>query len=325
MPRVAIVQAVPPPFDAEASCRVASQRIEEAAACGAKLVAFGETWLGTYPAWIDHWPRFGLWDDPVVKSLHARYRRSCVTVPGPEVDEICAAAARHGVAVVTGVSERVDDGPGRGTLYNALLVIDAAGTMVVHHRKLVPTYTERLIWGSGDGHGLRTVQTQVGRVGGLICWEHWMPLARQALHLAGEDVHVALWPTVHDRHALASRHYAFEGRCFVLAVGSVLHVDHLPAELTSELQGVPSHGWLMRGGSTVFAPDGDALFEPIFDREDLRVVDLPTDKLDEERMSLDVAGHYARPDVFTFEVDRANRRDFPERDDALSGRGGVSA
>ena len=141
--------------------------------------------------------------------------------------------------MVVGVSERVSAGPGRGTLYNSLLTIGPDGQLLNHHRKLVPTYTERMVWGNGDADGLQAVDTPAGRVSGLVCWEHWMPLARQALHDSGEDIHVAVWPTVHDRHQLASRQYAFEGRCFVLAAGSVMRASSLPPELEVEPSRVP--------------------------------------------------------------------------------------
>jgi nitrilase len=129
-----------------------------------------------------------------------------------------------------GVSERVDEGPGQGSLYNSLLTYDADGRLANHHRKLVPTFTERCVWGHGDQAGLRSVETAVGKVSALVCWEHWMPLPRQALHEQGETVHVAVWPTVHERHQIASRHYAFEGRTHVIAVGQIQRAGtHLPA------------------------------------------------------------------------------------------------
>jgi predicted amidohydrolase len=142
--------------------------------------------------------------------------RDSVAVPGPTLDALGAMARASEITLVVGVTERVEGGPGRGTLYNSLLTLGPDGRLLNHHRKLVPTYTERLVWGTGDAEGLRAVDTPAGRVGGLVCWEHWMPLARQAMHESGEDVHVAVWPTAHEMHQVASRQYAFEGRCFVL-------------------------------------------------------------------------------------------------------------
>ncbi len=154
---------------------------------------------------------------------------------------------------MVGVTERVAAGPGRGTLFNALLTLGPDGSLLNHHRKLVPTYTERLVWGPGDTAGLRAVETPAGRVGGLICWEHWMPLTRQALHESGEDIHVAVWPTVHEMHQVASRHYAFEGRSFVLAAGGLMRASALPVEFVSAAGSEDPDAWVLRGGSAIMA------------------------------------------------------------------------
>lgn len=312
--RVAIVQAAAVPFDVEASLDIAGALVAEAAAGGATLVVFGETWLTGYPAWIDYWPRQGLWDDPAVKDLYGRFRRAAITVPGPHADRLARLASEHGVTVVIGINERVDDGPGHGTLYNTLLVFDADGRLALHHRKLVPTHTERLWWGPGDAHGLRVVPTAAGRVGGLVCWEHWMPLARQALHEGGELVHVAQWPTHKAMAQVASRHYAFEGRCFVLAAAGLLHRDALPAALVEECVGIPDDGLLLRGGSAIVGPDGEWIVEPVFDREQILFASLDPERRDAEAMALDVTGHYARPELLTLGLRRGPPRR-PEDDD----------
>jgi predicted amidohydrolase len=213
------------------------------------------------------------------------------------------------VVLVVGVVERVDAGPGRGTLYNAVLTFGADGTLLNHHRKLVPTYTERLVWGPGDAHGLHAVDTPIGRVGALVCWEHWMPLARQAMHESGEDVHVALWPTAHEQLQLASRAYAFEGRCYVLAAGALLRASALPPELEPHPDIVKSPDqWVMRGGSAVIGPDGRYIIEPVYDEPRVLVANLDLARLHGERMALDVAGHYSRPDVLRLDVVRERRR-----------------
>jgi predicted amidohydrolase len=188
------------------------------------------------------------------------------------------------------------------------LTIGRSGELLNHHRKLMPTYTERLVWGTGDADGLRVVETEGVRVGGLICWEHWMPLARHALHESGEDVHIAVWPTVHESHQLASRHYAFESRCYVLAVGSLLRAAALPAALQPHPDRVKSRdAWLLRGGSAVIAPDGMYVVEPVWERPELIIAELDLTRLREENMTLDVAGHYHRPDLFSFGVRRGTR------------------
>ncbi|GAC1692952.1 MAG: hypothetical protein NVS9B5_35360 [Terriglobales bacterium] len=229
--RVAIAQFAPVYLDKTASVSRAIELIQDARKRGAQLVAFGETWLPGYPAWLDVCSDVASWDYAPTKEVFARLRQNSVTVPGKETAALCKAAADLTIDVVIGINERVESGPGNGTLYNSLLTITAEGKLANHHRKLVPTYTERMVWGNGDGRGLNSVNTRNGRVGGLICWEHWMPLARMAMHNAGERVHVAVWPTAHELHQLCSRHYAFEGRCFVLAVGLMMPARDLPLEL----------------------------------------------------------------------------------------------
>jgi predicted amidohydrolase len=160
-----------------------------------------------------------------------------------------------------------------------------------------------MVWGNGDGRGLSAVKTKSARIGGLICWEHWMPLARMAMHNSGEHIHVAVWPTAHDLHQLCSRHYAFEGRCFVLAVGLVMPARDLPPELKSASETQSQIGdWLERGGSAIIGPDTRYVVEPVFDREELIVADLNLNEIDQEFMTFDASGHYSRPDVFMFET-----------------------
>jgi predicted amidohydrolase len=302
--RVAIVQNSPVFLDLDASLAKAITLAEEAAKRQARLIVFGETWLPGYPAWLDYCRDVALWDHRPSKNVFAKLRRNSLTVPGKETEALAQVAAELKVTLVIGANERVETGPGNGTLYNALLTFSAEGQLANHHRKLIPTYTERLVWGQGDGRGLRSIETPGGRVGGLICWEHWMPLTRQAMHIAGEDIHVAVWPTVHQMHQVASRHYAFEGRCFVLAAGMVMRVKDMPDELrlTPELDANPE-SILLYGGSTIFGPDGEYVVEPLCEKEDIIIADLDLDALDRERMTLDVSGHYNRSDLFTFRVE----------------------
>jgi predicted amidohydrolase len=228
-----------------------------------------------------------------------------IVVDGDSGRRLADIARDAGVVLVLGVVERVEAGRNRGTLFNTLLVYDADGTLRTHHRKLVPTYTERMVWGNGDAAGIQAADTAVGRVGGLVCWEHWMPLARQALHESGEDVHAALWPTAHEMLQIASRAYAFEGRCFVLAAGSLLRARDLPPELEPHPAKVTSPDqYVLRGGSAIIGPDGHYLVEPVYEREDILVAELDLDRVREEKMNLDVAGHYSRPDCFAFGVSR---------------------
>jgi len=308
MVRVAIAQAeVQPTLDAGLAATI--RLIGDARAAGAGLVVFPETWLPGYPAWLDVCRDVALWDHEPVKRVFRRMAENSVVVPGPATDALSAAAREAGVVVVIGVTERIDSGPSHGTLYNAALIFDADGRLANHHRKLVPTYTERMVWGPGDAGGLTAVETKVGRVGALVCWEHWMPLARQAMHDSGEDIHVALWPTAHEMLQVASRHYAFEGRCFVLAAGSLMRAAALPPELEPHATKVRSPGdWVLRGGSAIVGPDGRYIVEPCFDRPELIVSDIDLGRVREERMTLDVSGHYHRPELLRLEIDRSTRR-----------------
>ncbi len=301
--RVAVVQAAPVHLDLAASMDRLLERTGEAAARGASLVVFGETWLPGYPAWLDHCGEVALWNNAATKEVFGRLRRNCLLIPGPETSRLGQAARQNQVTLVIGAQERVDSGPGNGTLYNVLLIFTPDGSLVRHHRKLVPTYTERLVWGPGDAAGLEAVDTPIGRVGGLICWEHWMPLARQALHESGEQIHIALWPTVHEMHQLVSRHYAMEGRCFVIAAGLIMRGADLPPELVRP-ESVNEDTLLQWGGSAIIAPDGTYVAEPVFDEETILVADLDLTHVDREKLTLDVSGHYHRPDIFELIVKR---------------------
>lgn len=305
---VAVVQAAVAASLADGLERTRALTVE-AAAAGARLVVFPETWLPGYPAWLDVCRDVALWDHEPTKRVFARYRAESVEVSGASGAAIARIAADTRVTLVVGVSERVAAGPGSGTLYNSLLTFAPDGRLLNHHRKLMPTCTERMVWGQGDSQGLHAADTPAGRIGGLICWEHWMPLARQALHVSGEDIHIAVWPTVHERHHIASRHYAFEGRCFVLAAGSLMAASALPQELERDPARAPSDDALvLRGGSAIIGPDGTYIVPPRFDEPAILTATLDTACLDAERMTLDVAGHYSRPDVFGFQVHQAPPR-----------------
>jgi nitrilase len=302
MIEVAVVQAEVTATLDEGFARTAGLT-REAAALGARLVVFPETWLPGYPAWLDVCRDVNLWDHAPTKAVFARYRAESVDVAGAGGHALSRIARDAGVTLVIGVSERVSAGPGYGTLYNTLLTYGPDGTLLNHHRKLMPTYTERLVWGHGDTQGLRAVETPSGRVGGLVCWEHWMPLSRQAVHDSGEDVHVAVWPTVQERHQIASRHYAFEGRCFVLAAGSLMRASALPPELERDpARAGDDNAWVLGGGSAIINPRGEYVAGPVFGSPTILRASLDPAQLDQERMTLDVAGHYARRDAFTFAV-----------------------
>lgn len=305
--RAAVVQAEPPSSLNDGLQRVATE-VRDAAANGAQLVVFPETWLPGYPIWLDVSRDVALWDHAPVKAVYRRMAENSVVVGSDSTSTLASIARDNAATVVIGIIERVAEGAGQGTLYNAILTFGPDGTLLNHHRKLVPTYTERMVWGVGDARGLKSAVAPFGRIGALVCWEHWMPLSRQALHESGEDVHVALWPTVHEMHQVASRQYAFEGRCYVLAVGSVMRASSLPPELEAHPAKVSSPDtWVMRGGSAIIGPDGSYIAGPVYEQATTLYADLDLNRVREERMTLDVTGHYHRPDVFAFEVKPSSR------------------
>jgi len=307
--RVAVVQKPPVYLNLAASLERAEAEIAAAGEAGAAIVAFSECWLPGYPVWIDEAPRAALWGEPGAKALYRLLTENAVTLEGPALDRLSKAARSAGASLVMGAQERCG-----GSLYNTSFFFTPDGACA-WHRKLVPTYSERLVWGRGDGSTLAAVDTPAARLGGLICWEHWMPLARAAMHAKQEAVHVAQWPTVSETHQLASRHYAFEGRCFVMASGCLLRLgdvlagfdslgeDRPEARALLESMRESEEAFLQYGGSCVAGPDGRFLAEPVFEREGLVTADLDLARLAEERLTLDTAGHYARPDIFELHVD----------------------
>ena len=305
MTTVAIAQVAPRFLDLDGSVAVATDAIAEAASAGAGLVAFSETWLPGYPVWADA----GIaWEDPATKDAFARLQRNAIEIPGRALDRLSAAARRHRINVAIGASER-DTRSSRGSLYNTLLYLSDSGDLLGYHRKLVPTHSERIIWGQGDGSSLCVTDTSVGRLGGLICWEHWMPLARFAMHAKAEQIHVAAWPDTPEMHQLASRSYAFEGRCFVMFAGQYLPLSAVPEDLMVRERIVDmadADGVVMPGGSGVIGPDGNWITVPV-DGEAMIYAELDLAVIAEEHQVLDSTGHYNRPDVFRLVVDESPR------------------
>ena len=276
----------------------------EAVDSGARVVAFGETFLGGYPLWLDEAPGAALWDHPGTKALHSIMLEQAVVANDERLLPFQELADASGAAISIGTHERV-----RRSLVNNQLTF-RPGLPVLNHRKLVPTHGERLIWARGDGSTLGVHEAEWGRLGTLICWEHWMPLARAAMHNLGEDVHVAAWPTVRESHAIASRHYAMEGRCFVLAAGLVQMKDDLldglervgGSEVARELlEAIPGEV-LNKGGSLIAAPDTRVIAQAAEGEETL-FAELDLAEVSEGLTNLDTDGHYARPDVFALMVD----------------------
>ena len=301
--RIGVVQSAPEYLNIARSMEKVEALLKEAADKGANLVTFGETWFTGYPAWIDYCDEYAKWDFKPTKEVFAKTYANSLEVTGPEVAQIGEWAKELGVVVVMGINEKVSSGPGNGTIYNGLLTWNEKGELANHHRKLMPTHTERLLYGQGDGAGLKAVETPYGRIGGLICWEHWMPLTRQTMHNSGEHIHVAVWPKVHEMLQIATRSYAFEGRCYAVGVGQIMRVKDIPDELNlpPELQDKPDH-MLLNGGSCVVGPDGHYVLEPQWDKEGVFIAEVDLNRCIEERLALDVTGHYQRNDVFELSV-----------------------
>jgi nitrilase len=307
--KVAIIQHPPVFLNLEASLLKACELIEAAAEQGAQVIAFPETWLPGYPVWLDFSPNAALWDYPPAKALYRLLAENAMSIPGPHLDRLLHAAKMTGTYVIMGAHERLG-----GTLYNTMIHADRGGRGFQVHRKLMPTYTERLIWGRGDGSTLSVLDTKFGVLGGLICWEHWMPLARAAMHAKYETIHVAQWPSVKDLHQLASRHYAFEGQCFVLAAGCILSqrdvlegygslglADEKGLEILKAMP-VEEEDLILNGGSAVIGPDASYMAGPVFDESAIVYAELQLERIAEGHLVLDTGGHYARPDVFHLEV-----------------------
>ncbi|MEL7122603.1 MAG: carbon-nitrogen hydrolase family protein [Bacteroidota bacterium] len=304
--KIAIVQHSPSFLNLDESIAKAEQYIEEAAKNEAGLIVFGETWFCGYPAWIDYVPEIALWGYEPTQELYVKMLKNGLCVEEAPFRHLCSLAKKHNAMLIAGANEVVKQGYGNGTIFNSLFFINQEGVLVNHHRKLMPTFTEKLLYGTGDGHGLKTMSSKYGNIGGLICWEHWMPLTRQSLHLENETIHVAVWPAVKEVHQLASRNYAFEGRCYVIAAGQILKVSDLPDILTlpKELKKNPDK-YVLNGGSCVIAPNADFILEPQFDIEDIIYVTIDDwEAVLREKITLDVSGHYSRPDVFQMKVNK---------------------
>jgi nitrilase len=297
---VACVQAEPVILDREATLDKMEELAADAVGQGAQLLVFPEAFLPVYPSSV--WAKaFAGWADPSAKAAFATLARESVEVPGPAADRLGEIARANGAWLVTGVTEVDPDRP--GTLYNTLLYHAPDGTLALHHRKLVPTNHERLVWGQGDGRGLRAIPTPLGRLGGLICWENYMPLARFSLYDSGVEIYVASTADDGDAWQATLVHLARESRAFVVAPSHFQRSSSYPEDfpLRGLLDGVEIVG---RGGSAILAPDGSYLAGPLYDEEGILYAELDPAVLRAERQRFDPAGHYHRPDVFEFGLTR---------------------
>ena len=287
--RVACVQAEPVLFDRDATIAKVDQLAAEAAGEGAELVLLPATLVPSTRRTVG----FVIWRTAPTPSSSARLLEQSVEVPGPDADRLGAIAREHGLWLAVGVNERE-----RGTIYNSLLLFGSDGRLALHHRKLVPTNHERLVWGQGDGRGLETADTGAALVGGLICWENLMPLARFALYERGVEIYLA--PTADDSddwHA-SLRHIARESRAFVVSSCSFQHASSYPSDVSL----ADGDDLIDRGGSAILSPTGAYLAGPLWDEEGILYADLEPSLLHAARQRFDPAGHYHRPDVLSLTV-----------------------
>jgi len=299
--RIAAVQACPVYLDRERTLDKACALINETSRGGAQLAVFPEAFVPGYPIWV--------WFIPAARTkdlgdAYARLHENAITIPGPATARLCDAARAAGVAVAIGVNERNAEAS-HSTLYNTLLYIGPDGTILGKHRKLVPTAGERLVWGRGDGSDLEVYQLPFARVGGLICWENYMPLARYALSAWGEQIHLAPTWDRGEPWTSTMRHIAKEGRCFVVGCGQPVRRADIPDDLPFKAKYLGElKEWINQGGSVIVDPDGRIVAGPANEVETVLYADVRADQLIGPRWQLDIGGHYARPDVFELRVHR---------------------
>jgi nitrilase len=299
--RAAVVQAAPVLFDREATVEKTCRLTAEAAAQGANLALFPEALIPAYPRGLSFGTVVGS-RSPKGRSTWQRYWANAVDVPGPATEALGKVARQTGLYLAVGVVER-DTQFGGGTLYCTMLYFGPTGELLGKHRKLKPTAAERLIWGEGDGSTLTTIDTEYGTIGGLICWENYMPLARMAMYSKGVDIYLAPTADARDSWQATLRHIACEGRCFVLGCNQFVTKSMYPADLDGieDLDNQPEI--MCRGGSAIISPLGEVLAGPLYDEEGILYADLDLAEVTRSKFDFDVVGHYARPDVFQLTVD----------------------
>lgn len=303
--KVAVVQAAPILFDKDATVEKTCKLIKEAASNGARLILFPEAFIPAYPRGLSFGFKVGS-RSKEGKKLWQRYWKNAMDVPGPETQRIGEIAGQMGAYVALGVIER-DSEFSKGTLYCTLLYFGPSGELLGKHRKLKPTGSERLIWGEGDGSTLTVIPTEFGTIGGLICWENYMPLARMTMYGKGVEIYLAPTADARDSWQATMRHIALEGRCFVLGCNQFITKDMYPKELEGyqELEGQPEI--MSQGGSVIISPSGEVLNGPLFNKEGILYSELDMLEIPRAKLDFDVVGHYSRPDVFQLIVNEESQ------------------
>jgi len=302
MTKIAIIQESPVLLDRQKTIEKAIQLIEQAASDDAELIVFPEAFISGYPAWIWRLRPGGDWG--LSEGLHSQLLDSSVDIKAGDLKPLCEAAKKHKVTIVCGMNER-DSELSKATLYNTAVVIGNDGEILNRHRKLMPTNPERMVWGFGDGSGLNVVETPAGRVGTLLCWENYMPLARYTLYSQGVEVYVAPTYDSGDEWLGTMKHIAREGRCWVICSGVALTNSDIPADFPERETLYPdAEEWINPGDSAVIAPGGDLVAGPMRKEKGILYAEVDSERVGIAKRDLDVTGHYSRPDVFSLHVDR---------------------
>ena len=300
MSKLAIVQKAPVFLDKHKTIEVAVDTVEEAAKNGAELVVFTEAFIPGYPTWIWRLRPGGDWD--VSEELHERLLNNSVTMESNDLAPLYAVAKKHNVTIVCGIEER-DSQLSQSTLYNSVIIIGSDGTLLNKHRKLMPTNPERIVWGTGDASGLKVVDTPVGRVSTLLCWENYMPLARYAIYSQGVEIYIAPTYDSGDNWIGTLQHIAREGCCWVVGCGNLMKGSDIPEDFPDKASLYPdADEWVNPGDSIVIAPGGEVVAGPMRKESGILYCDVDREKASIAKRALDVTGHYSRPDIFQLHV-----------------------
>ena len=305
--QIAIAQLAPVWLNKKATLKKIEEAIQEAATQKAQLVCFGETLLPGYPFWLD-FTEGARFNSPIQKEIFAHYLKEAVNIENGDLESLCILAKQYSMAVYIGCAERATDRAGH-SVYCSLVYIDNQGIIQSIHRKLMPTYEERLAWSFGDGNGLKVHELEAFTVGGLNCWENWMPLARTALYAQGEDLHVAVWPGNVRNTIDLTKHIALENRMYVLSVSGLMRKTDINNDIPHHdliRQNAPE--FLSNGGSCIAAPDGTWVIEPIPEKEIVVTATIDLNEVRKERQNFDPSGHYSRPDIFELMVNRERQK-----------------
>ncbi len=305
--KVALAQISPVWLNKEKTITKIKNSIQDAAKQQCELIVFGEALLPGYPFWLAL-TGGAEWNTKVNKELHAHYTRNAIQIEAGELDDICQLAAENNIAIYLGIIERAQNRGGH-SLYCSLVYVDQKGKIQSIHRKLQPTYDERLTWAPGDGNGLQVHPLKEFTVGGLNCWENWMPLPRTALYGLGENLHIAVWPGSDHNTKDITRFIARESRSFVISVSSLMSREDFPKNtphIEQLLEKAPEV--MANGGSCIAGPDGEWIIEPVLHKEGLIVHTIDFNRVYEERQNFDAVGHYSRPDVTKLMVNRERQQ-----------------